>query len=75
MIAQQFISPNPDKTQNFMMYVSSVAFTFLFASFPAGLVLYWTFNNIFNMGQSYLIKEVLLKDRKKVKAERKKKRK
>ncbi|GBC89163.1 Membrane protein insertase YidC [bacterium HR13] len=75
MIAQQFISPNPDKTQNFMMYVSSVAFTFLFASFPAGLVLYWTFNNIFNMGQSYLIKEVLLKDRKKVKAEGKKKRK
>ncbi|MEZ0360651.1 MAG: membrane protein insertase YidC [Hydrogenobacter sp.] len=65
MIAQQFISPNPDKTQNVMMYISSIAFTFLFANFPAGLVLYWTFNNVFNMAQSYFIKEVLLKDRKK----------
>lgn len=73
MIAQQFISPNPDKTQNAMMYISSIAFTFLFANFPAGLVLYWTFNNVFNMAQSYLIKEVLLKDRKKVTKESKEK--
>ncbi len=66
MIAQQFINPNPDKSQNIVMYISSVAFTFLFASFPAGLVLYWTFNNLLNIAQSYIIKEVLLKDKKKV---------
>jgi YidC/Oxa1 family membrane protein insertase len=71
MIAQQFISPNPDKTQNFMMYVSSVAFTFLFANFPAGLVIYWTFNNILNIFQSYLIKEVILKDKKERKSKKK----
>ncbi len=63
MIAQQFITPNPDRTQNMMMYVSSIAFTFLFASFPAGLVLYWTFNNILSIGQNYLIKKVILKDK------------
>ncbi|MGB9873483.1 MAG: membrane protein insertase YidC, partial [Hydrogenobacter sp.] len=71
MIAQQFISPNPDKTQNFMMYISSIAFTFLFANFPAGLVLYWTFNNILNIFQSYLIKEVILKDKKEKKSKKK----
>lgn len=71
MIAQQFISPNPDKTQNFIMYVSSIAFTFLFANFPAGLVIYWTFNNILNIFQSYLIKEVILKDKKERKSKKK----
>ncbi|MFN3813550.1 MAG: membrane protein insertase YidC [Aquificaceae bacterium] len=71
MIAQQFINPNPDKSQNIVMYISSVAFTFLFASFPAGLVLYWTFNNLLNIAQSYIIKEVLLKDRNKVQKKRK----
>lgn len=58
MIAQQFISPSPEKTQNYMMLITSVVFTFLFANFPAGLVLYWTLNNIFNLGQTYLIKRL-----------------
>ncbi|ADC89815.1 membrane protein insertase, YidC/Oxa1 family [Thermocrinis albus DSM 14484] len=62
MIAQQWVSPAPDKSQNLMMYVTSVVFTFLFASFPSGLVLYWTFNNILNIVQSYVIKRFLLKE-------------
>ncbi len=64
MILQQKLSPNPDPKQNLIMYISSVAFTFLFANFPSGLVLYWTVNNILNMGQTYLIKNVILKRRK-----------
>ncbi len=64
MVLQQFIMPNPDKKQNLIMYISAVAFTFLFANFPSGLVLYWTFNNVLNIGQNYLIKEVMLKDKK-----------
>ncbi len=58
MIAQQFISPSPEKTQNYIMLITSVVFTFLFANFPAGLVLYWTLNNIFNLGQTYVIKRL-----------------
>ncbi len=61
MILQQKLTPNPDPRQNLIMYISAVAFTFLFANFPSGLVLYWTVNNILNIGQNYLIKNVILK--------------
>ncbi|MCS7261854.1 MAG: membrane protein insertase YidC [Aquificaceae bacterium] len=61
MVAQQFISPSPDKSQNYIMIITSVVFTLLFANFPAGLVLYWTLNNIFNLGQTYLIKKLTQK--------------
>lgn len=60
MILQQKLSPSPDPKQNIIMYISSVAFTFLFANFPSGLVLYWTVNNVLNIGQNYLIKNVIL---------------
>ncbi|MCS6957907.1 MAG: membrane protein insertase YidC [Aquificaceae bacterium] len=61
MVAQQFISPSPEKSQNLIMIITSVVFTFLFASFPAGLVLYWTLNNIFNLAQTYIIKRITFK--------------
>ncbi len=63
MILQQKLMPNPDPKQNMIMYISAVAFTFLFANFPAGLVLYWTVNNVLNIGQNYLIKNVILKEK------------
>jgi len=63
MIVQQKLTPNPDPKQNMIMYISAVAFTFLFANFPSGLVLYWTVNNILNIGQNYLIKNVILKSK------------
>lgn len=64
MILQQKLMPSPDPKQNLIMYISAVAFTFLFANFPSGLVLYWTVNNILNIGQNYLIKNVILKRKK-----------
>ena len=73
MIAQQFISPSPEKSQNYIMIISSVFFTFLFASFPAGLVIYWTLNNIFNLGQTYIIKKLTFKGEKPTKKKGKKK--
>ncbi len=73
MISQQFISPSPEKSQNLIMIISSVVFTFLFANFPAGLVLYWTLNNVFNLGQTYLIKKLTFKDKKEKPAKKKKK--
>ncbi len=61
MILQQKLHPSPDSRQNLIMYLSAIAFTFLFASFPSGLVFYWTLNNILNILQSYIIKRVMLK--------------
>ena len=61
MILQQKITPSPDPKQNLIMYISAVVFTFLFANFPSGLVLYWTVNNVLNIVQNYIIKNVILK--------------
>ena len=33
----------------------SVIMIFLLASFPAGLVIYWTWNNLLSVGQQYLM--------------------
>ncbi len=63
MLAQHFTSPSPDKSQNLMMYISTVIFTFLFANFPSGLVLYWTFNNVISLSQSYIIKRLIIKSK------------
>jgi len=63
MILQQKMNPSPDTKQAIVGYITSVAFTLLFINFPAGLVLYWTLNNVFNIIQNYLIKEVLLKEK------------
>jgi len=71
MIIQQKLTPTPDQKQALVGYVMAIAFTLIFINFPAGLVLYWTLNNIFNIFQNYLIKDVLLKD--KFKAQNKKK--
>jgi len=32
-----------------------VVFTFLFMTFPAGLVIYWTTNNVLTIAQQYYI--------------------
>ena len=61
MILQQKLTPSPDPKQAIIGYITAVAFTLLFISFPAGLVLYWTLNNVLNIAQNYIIKDVLLK--------------
>ncbi len=66
MIIQQKLTPSPDPKQALIGYIMAVIFTLLFINFPAGLVLYWTLNNIFNIAQNYLIKDVLLKGKIKV---------
>jgi len=55
MVAQSFLTPSPQGKQNAMMYIMAAVFTFLFATFPSGLVLYWTLNNIFNLLQTWVI--------------------
>jgi YidC/Oxa1 family membrane protein insertase len=56
MVIQQRMNPQPaDPMQAKMMMLLPIMFTFLFASFPAGLVVYWTWNNILSMAQQWLI--------------------
>ena len=45
----------PDPTQAKVMQIMPVAFSFLFAFFPAGLVLYWTINSLLSIIQQWLI--------------------
>lgn len=44
-----------DPNQKMLLYVMPVLLTFLSLQFQAGLVLYWTMNNLFSMGQHYLV--------------------
>ncbi|OGL41666.1 MAG: hypothetical protein A2043_10110 [Candidatus Schekmanbacteria bacterium GWA2_38_9] len=56
MFAQQKMSPTTaDPKQAQIMLIMPVIFTFMFMSFPTGLVLYWTVNNILTIGQQYFI--------------------
>jgi YidC/Oxa1 family membrane protein insertase len=45
----------PDPMQARIMSLLPVIFVFIFATFPAGLVIYWTWNNILSVGQQWLI--------------------
>jgi YidC/Oxa1 family membrane protein insertase len=59
MWLQQKMNPQPtDPAQATMMLIMPVMFTYLFASFPAGLVIYWTVNNILSMAQQYAIMRI-----------------
>ena len=56
MIIQQRLNPQPaDPIQAKMFMLMPIFFTFLLASFPAGLVIYWAWNNILSMIQQYTI--------------------
>jgi YidC/Oxa1 family membrane protein insertase len=47
--------PATDPVQQQMMTLMPPVFTYLMASFPAGLVVYWTVNNVLSMAQQYII--------------------
>jgi len=54
---QQKMSPttgDPRQAQ-MMLWMMPIIFTFMFWSFPSGLVLYWLVNNVLQIGQQWLI--------------------
>jgi YidC/Oxa1 family membrane protein insertase len=56
MWLQTKLNPQPaDPIQAKVMLFLPVIFTFLFATFPAGLVIYWTWNNLLSIAQQWLI--------------------
>ncbi|MCI0401283.1 MAG: membrane protein insertase YidC [Gammaproteobacteria bacterium] len=61
MFMQQKLNPVPiDPVQAKVMQLMPIIFTFFFAFFPSGLVLYWVVNNILSIGQQWLITRRLL---------------
>lgn len=62
MFIQQKMTPSQmDPVQQKMMLALPVVFTFMFLSFPSGLVLYWLVNNLLTIGQQMYINK-LVKD-------------
>ena len=52
-IQQRMSPPMGDPTQAKVMMFMPIVFTFLFARFPSGLVLYWLVNNLFSLAQQW----------------------
>ena len=66
MGASQFVSQKMtpamgDPMQQKVMLLMPVMFTFFFLNFPAGLVIYWLWNNILQIGQQYYVNKKLAK--------------
>jgi YidC/Oxa1 family membrane protein insertase len=56
MWLQQRLNPQPmDKMQQRIFMLLPIVFTFILAPFPAGLVIYWTWNNILSIAQQWVI--------------------
>ena len=56
MFVQMKMNPAPpDPTQQMIFTWMPVIFTFMLASFPAGLVIYWAWNNTLSIAQQYII--------------------
>lgn len=53
---QQKLNPKPtDPIQEKVFFWMPIVFTFVLATFPAGLVIYWTVNNVLSIAQQYKI--------------------
>jgi YidC/Oxa1 family membrane protein insertase len=56
MLLQTKLNPQPaDPIQAKVMMLLPLMFIFLFATFPAGLVIYWTWNNVLSITQQWVI--------------------
>ncbi|MBM3582515.1 MAG: membrane protein insertase YidC, partial [Alphaproteobacteria bacterium] len=56
MWLQQKMNPQPtDPIQAKMFMLLPWIFTYMLASFPAGLVIYWAWNNVLSMAQQWVI--------------------
>ena len=56
MYIQQLLNPQmPDPIQRKIFQFFPLVLTIILAPFPSGLVIYWTVNNVLQMGQQYLV--------------------
>jgi YidC/Oxa1 family membrane protein insertase len=61
-LQQRLNPPQIDPMQQKIMMIMPVAFTFFFAFFPSGLVLYWLTNNILSIAQQWVITRKIERD-------------
>ena len=54
-LQQKLNPPPPDPVQARMFQFMPIIFTFMLARFPAGLVIYWSWNNTLSIAQQWLI--------------------
>ena len=65
MYIQQQLNPQPaDPMQAKVMKFLPIIFTAFMLFFPAGLVLYWTVNNLFSMTQQYIVNKKVEEEQK-----------
>ncbi len=59
MYYQQKLTPNnfTDPLQEKVFKFLPIIFTFFFVTFPSGLVLYWFVNNLFSIGQQFIVNQ------------------
>ena len=59
MYLQQRMTPNnfTDPLQEKIFRYLPIIFTFFFVTFPSGLVLYWFVNNLFSIGQQFIVNQ------------------
>jgi len=56
MFLQQKLNPQPvDPVQARMFMILPIVFTWMLAAFPAGLVIYWAWNNTLSIAQQWAI--------------------
>lgn len=72
MIVQQKLNPPPsDPVQAKVIGMMPYFFVFIFASFPAGLVIYWSWSNLLSILQQWFIMRVLSKEAQEKREQRK----
>jgi YidC/Oxa1 family membrane protein insertase len=54
-VQQKMQPPMPDPVQQRMMLFMPIMFTFMMGNFPAGLVIYWSWNNTLTIAQQWFI--------------------
>ena len=54
-LQQKLNPPPPDPMQAKLFQFMPILFTFMMAGFPAGLVIYWSWNNTLTMAQQWFI--------------------
>ena len=54
-LQQKLNPPPPDPMQAKLFQFMPIMFTFMMAGFPAGLVIYWSWNNTLTMAQQWYI--------------------
>ncbi|HTZ00125.1 MAG TPA: membrane protein insertase YidC, partial [Rhodocyclaceae bacterium] len=60
MLIQTKLNPTPpDPMQAKIMWIMPIVFTGMFLFFPAGLVLYWTVNNVLSIAQQWQVNRMI----------------